>query len=279
MKNQEGAALPMVLGIVTLLFIVVAALMPLLTNEVRFSSIDTNTVIMHYAAEAAVKNAMKEIQAMLCTPGTIDFSKIPKKTVSGIKISDSSPVTLSYEYGYGTDASNQPRFTIKGTGNYGSLTDIVYANVYLRVSPVKVYPEGVVDLINTGFYSHTDHNPNSGINKEARWGIDKTVQPNTADPNIPGLDASQIMFSAASEKDNLDIAYRAIATYMTGKNSNGGGYGIYYGMIGNADNMNAYVFQYDPGACNDTSIPQESVPSLKQTLQKAQVTKKKIIGE
>lgn len=244
--NQRGAALPIVLVMMILLFSLLAGLMPMMSDEARMSTYNTKMVIARYAAEAGAKYAANQVQQFL------DKGEVPTKTVNraGMKLSSGSPVTVSYTYS--PDNSTQPTMIqIRATGQYHEVKSKASINMYLSSSPVR-YHGGVVDLINTGKYSHRNHNPNAGYQDEVRW----TITKGDVGKGIPDManatGVSQVMFNNAAEGDHIDVRYRASAS-RDGKPVNGGGYGIYYGMIGNADNMNAYVLQYDPGARYDKS--------------------------
>jgi len=246
LDNQRGAALPIVLALMILLFSLLAGLMPMMADEARMSTYNTKMVVARYAAEAGAKYAANLVQQSL------DKGIVPTNTVSrsNMKLSAGSPVTVSFTHR--PDNSTHPTMIqIRATGTYNGVSSHASINMYLSSSPVR-YHGGVVDLINTGKYSHKSHNPTAGVDDEVRWTITKgDVEKGIPDmANASGV--SQVMFNNAAEGDYIDVKYRASAS-RDGKSVSGGGYGIYYGMIGNADNMNAYVLQYDPGARYDKS--------------------------
>lgn len=244
-KDEKGLALPLVLTLMILFFAILIGFLPVVRNEASFSSYNTKWITARYAAEAAAKYAINRIQSSI-NSGTVPTTTV---TVNG-KISTTSPITVTCTYS--PDNTTKPTLIqIRATATYGSTTAQANVNYYLGESPVKING-GVVDLISTGTYSHTDYNPNSGVTLENRWRITR----GDTDAGIPdcanGTGVSQIMFNNASTTNDIDVTYRAMAS-RNGASVPGGGYGIYYGMIGNADNFNAYVIQYDPGARNDNS--------------------------
>lgn len=254
MYNEKGFAIPTVLFLMVIFILLAAGMSTMITNEPRFSAANENQVFARYAAEAAAKVAILNVQ------NEINDAKIPKTTVNLLKnhkIFDSSPALVNCSYTPDSQV-NPTRINIKAVGTYRGVN--VDANViyYLENSPIKVVPEGVVDLITTGKFSHTDHNPKSSKSKLARWKITEdhlgkvANPPNTLRDELAGgtLTNMQVMFDDKAEKDEITISYRATCNILNAKNVReyGGGYGIYYGMIGNADQMNSYIVHWDPGA-------------------------------
>ncbi len=246
MENQRGFALPMVLIIMVLFFVMTAGIVTMVTNEPRFAAQDENRITARYAAEAAAKMAINEIQDSL-NDGIIPINKV--KLFDQDLICNDSPTVVSCTY-QPNDTNNPTIIQIRAIGTYRNVSTNANVNFYLKNSPIKSTPTGVVDYINTGSFAHTNNNPNSPSTMEERWKIDtdengnKIAYTNTSGP-------SQVMFSDKNTKDTLNISYIASADPVDPNKS--GGYGIFYGMIGNADEMNAYVVQYDPGAKKDYS--------------------------
>jgi hypothetical protein len=285
MKEQKGIALLMTLFWITLLFTMVAALLPMMTNEVRASAYNADYVIAQYTADAVAKFAIKQVQANL-NNGIVPTTKT---TWNERKISDASSVTVKCTIEPSNEATElamlqnltifpnlaalrnhlailtptptptpSPTTTqdptvikIRATATCRATTASAAVNVYLEDSPVTVAGGGVLDLMNTASYSHSDHNPCSNSSKELRWTISTANGTRFSSPSSGATQVMQVMFNDAATSDTIKIAYRASAA-ITGSTDVGGGYGIYYGMIGNADDMNAYVLQFDPGATEDT---------------------------
>jgi hypothetical protein len=119
---------------------------------------------------------------------------------------------------------------------------------YLGPSPVIINGQ-VADLIQTGIYSHADYNPEGNAADQQRWQIVASPAPLQA---LPTQSNCQVMFNDIWNNKIIDVYYNA-SVYVPGGTTTGGGYGIYYGMIGNADDLNSYVLQWDPGAQYDKS--------------------------
>lgn len=254
MNNQKGIAIPIVLFLMVLFILLAAGITTMITSEPRFSAANENQIFARYAAEAAAKVAILEVQRK------INLAEIPNTATvlfNNTKIFDGSPATVSCSYSP-NNPSNPTRIDIRAVGTHRGYSVNANVNFYLENSPIKVTPEGVVDLITTGNFSHTTHNPTSSNTKLARWKIteDKSGKvanpPNNLKDELVGgtLTNMQVMFDDKAENDGITISYRATCNILNAKNVReyGGGYGIYYGMIGNADQMNSYIVQWDPGA-------------------------------
>lgn len=252
MNNQKGFAIPMVLFLMVIFILLAAGISTMITNEPRFVTANENQIFARYVAEAAAKVAILDVQSK------INSGVVPNTTVNLFKdaqIFDFSPATVSCTYSPDNQI-NPTRIEIRATGNYRGVNANANVNFYLQNSPIKVTPEGVVDLITTGSFSHTDHNPTSS--KVARWRITENEfgkvanPPNDLKDNLTGgnLTNMQVMFNDKATTDEVTISYRATCNILNEDNvrNYGGGYGIYYGMIGNADQMNSYIVQWDPGA-------------------------------
>lgn len=265
--SQKGMALPMVLLLMVIFIALLAGLLPLVTSEARNSSYNYKWVTARYAAEAAAKYALMQIQDIVSdggAPTNADCATIANSiNNNGRLLCSTSNVNLSSSCSLNSTtvtvngiSTERKWVQIRVTGTYNGKSAIAKVNYYLKGSPIYTVG-GVVDYIATGTYSHTDHNPNSSSNRESRWTIkkgDKTKnppEPDTAD--VESQDGvAQVMFANPAQDDTINVTYAAAAG-RNGKPVSGGGFGIYYGMIGNADNMNAYVLQYDPGAQWDKS--------------------------
>ncbi len=252
MISQKGFALPMTLILLVIFFVLAAGIVTMITQEPGFAANDENRVTARFAAEAAAKIAIKDVQSK------ISSGQVPNTTVKlfeKVPICNSSPATVSCTY-YPDNASNPTRIDIRATGTYRGVSVNSNVNFYLQNSPIQMVPRGVVDLITTGNYSHSDHNPTSS--NIARWKITETNIGKVANPpkglkdnmTKSTLTNMQVMFNDDTKIDGLNISYRATCNILNEENvrNYGGGYGIYYGMIGNADQMNSYVVQWDPGA-------------------------------
>ncbi len=251
MNSQKGFALPMVLFLMVLFVVLAAGIGTMIASEPRFALDNENRITARYAAEAAAKVAILEVQSK------VNAGQVPNTTkilFNNARISDGSPATVSCSY-FPDNQSKPTRIDIRATGSYRGVNVNANVNYYLENSPIKIIPTGVVDLISTGYFSHSDHNPNSS--NIARWKITENEMGKVANPpkglndKMSGgtLTNMQVMFDD-NTTDGLKVSYRATCNILNEKNVRdyGGGYGIYYGMIGNADQMNSYILQWDPGA-------------------------------
>ena len=278
MNNQKGFALPIVLILMVLFFIMAAGIVTMVTNEPRWAAQDENRIIARYAAEAAAKMAINEIQKNLDN-GDLVALKTAKTLFTNERICDGSLATVNCTYSPDNNI-NPTVINIRATGKYQNVISSANVNFYLKNSPILIEPKGVVDLINTGTFSHIDHNPTSSVDKEARWkmkldsnGTKVAIPPKIktgkdSKGNDIYLQTMQVMFNDEKQSDTFSIAYRASARVVDAGTiqETGGGYGIYYGMIGNADQMNAYVLHYDPGAIKDNSNPKNPYESKSGSL-------------
>ncbi|MGD9156316.1 MAG: hypothetical protein PVG90_12570, partial [Bacillota bacterium] len=231
-----------------LLFTMLTALLPMMTNEVRAAGFNLNYVTAQCAADAAAKIAVNIVQDLInggTVPNTLESS-------NDLKLSDTSKATARYTY-KPDNAANPTRIEITAAGTCGLTQASAAVNIYLKNSPIIIPGRGVLDLMNTASYSHADNNPNGAT--EVRWMIrtDKNERRYASPSGV-----SQVMFNDPASGDTIDIFYRASAARKDPIVTTGGGYGIYYGMIGNADNMNAYVLHYDPGSRYDISTGYEA---------------------
>jgi hypothetical protein len=253
MKNEKGSSLLITICLITILFLLLAALLPMMAAEVRASGNNSNYVIAQSAADGAAYYELQRVQNSLNNAVVPDDDSFSDNRIS---ITSSAKVSCGCTR---VTTSSSDLIQIRAVATCGTSSASASINVYLdSTSPITTTTVSetttVLNMINTADYSHSNHNPQGGSDTEVRWGITSVYDNEgnvTARYSQPS-GVSQAMFSDASTSDTIDISYTACAKPTTATVS-GGGYGIYYGMIGNADDMNAYVVQWDPGAQNDKS--------------------------
>ncbi len=246
-NDQKGAALPIVLTLLTVFFVLLAGTIPMFSNESRFARADTRYVTARYAAEAAAKYGIQQVQTLLKNGTAIGAAYNRAAFDCPISTSSNTKVTCKWNLDNNTSPT---MILIRTTATCKGVSTSANVNFYLKDSPI--YKDaGIVDLINTGNYSHSDHNPLSPDDKRVRWKLDTSTTPISAKPNVT---VSQVLFNDVWTDKGMDVTYRASAVVNNANGTTtGGGYGIYYGAIGNGDCMNAYVLQFDPGAQDDKS--------------------------
>jgi len=218
------------------------------------------TVAAQYAAEAGITYAMTHAKQNTPTStGTWDRSTISGSPIALDSSNAQSPtftITITSQTPKPTNY-NGDYFKITSTGKVGSTKRSVVAYITIP-SPVNPTPASTFDLMNDADYSGT------------KWtqGTDFVTAPSGIYCQVLFKDA--IYANDANHKDALGnkgftLNYNVNLVSTNAGHDNDSGYGIYYLATGNADNMSAYVLQYDPGLSPDQILVKKVIASRNST--------------
>jgi hypothetical protein len=137
--NQKGTALTMAIGIASFLAILIAAILPMVTNGLRHSGIMNSILASRAAAEAGAKVAI----VALCSPGGDNpladgWLNIPYPVItgSGATYTITAITSVPPLQAFGSPPPNQ--YTIIAVGTAGGVAQTVQVTVDTTKSPPQI---------------------------------------------------------------------------------------------------------------------------------------------
>lgn len=249
-SHENGSAIVLTLFLVVISCVMTVGIMAYTSSQNRSSAYNINRIKAQYIAEAGAKvaiaevlNTLKKVENEITTSNIGQFNKSAQK----INLADGS-----YTISYGPNSNNPENVSEIIITSVGSVNKTNYkAKVIVALANSILAQEspGVVSLFKNCTYSH---NPGTSTKKEDEqvWKITPATDTEPASATPPKAEGNfQVKFNDKFTENTMKISYNAACKNFPGYNNPGGcGYGIYYAMTGTADNPDAYVLQYDPGA-------------------------------
>lgn len=258
--NQKGMSLILTLSMILLLGILIIGLSKLGSGTSNLNSFSLNSTKAEYAAQAGVKiglqHALQKINAsdadffsVISTPGGISS---PSRNITA-----SSNITYKYII-TAVDPSSTPRPTqirIAATGTVSlaggkSVTGQAYA--FLRITTFNP-----ANVLTGAKYSKDVDTSNHKLKSSSPWGNNPAQYTSSTSTQTkvtpPYKEDIAVTFNDPQSKKN-DFSISFTGQCAVGANSGNSGYAILYGLsatggtYADPNNLDGYMFQYDPGA-------------------------------
>ncbi len=229
MQDQRGSTLLLSLFCLAIVGLMLAGAMTMATGQLKISRLDEDRVRAEYIAEAGARVGLN----------LVFHDKVYSGSWANQKVQDDS--SDNYDLTLAPDSAFNPNnLVITATGHTGGTSRTIVVNVGFKPATKP----GLLDLLSSSTASYSHDNANTANPSAAkRWLVTGSEGNRVGNPPDSGF--NQVLFNDILDQNGFSIDYYATLTQMTNSAT---GYGIYYFATGMADNMTAYVLQYDPGA-------------------------------